>query len=669
MAATTTATSPAGGGLAAALGFGAPSELRAGALVGVEHEYVVRSARGSHTDFRDLIHTLRLDGKRLDPGDRNAYRLRSGLAVTCDEAEAEIASPPITVRPGFAAELAAWAEDGRRTLERSLGRRHHLDGYSTHISAAMPAALNDEAAWLFAHTFAPAFALIIEHPVSQGVYVRPRPGRLELCGDYARGQRLMAAAALAAGGARACATALRDGPSRLPPELEVTLLPGIERYGHRIRREAYGVDLYSGGRNALLRLAGGATIRAGDHFQAAAAAAIHALAPLTGERDLAPLARVARGQDPLGIETDGSDPTGPGWPPPRSPFGQAIAPRRRRRYATTTVAGTWDVTVFRIDSSLRTAFAAIPRDALAAFLERLDQGLLDGAIEAFLESPPTGRILSAYAQVSEPGFYDGLGDPAGLVAPERLPVGLTPAEMAGPGRPGKGHSQSTPARAAKGLLPASGMARAAKSQTRRWKALPLPFADPPARPLPPSDPSGPTGRPPLVRWFAIGAGGLAMALLAVAAFTVVRGGASGQGPAPTAFITGEAGHSPAATSPAVTPTPVPAGAVAPSTPSPSAAPASPVPVEPPTPAQPVATPGSAGVIEPPAPTPQPTETPRPAPTPTPRPTETPRPTSTPTATPTPTPTQVIVFPPPGPPETVAPPTSPPGCIPKPGTVC
>ncbi len=681
MPATTAVVASPGEAFAAALGFAAAAEPEAATLIGLEHEYSVRCSAGSPADFRDLIHGLRLDGRQLDPGDRNAYRLRSGLALTCDEAEAEIASPPVAVRPGFTRELAAWAAGGMQTLQRSLGRRHAIAGYSTHISAAMPAGLNDEAAGLFARTFAPTFALVIERPESQGVYIRPRPGRLELCGDYAFGSRLSAAAVLGAGGARACALALGGQAPALPPEIEVELLPGIERYGHRVRREAYGLDLYAGGRSALLRRTSGGTIAAQEHLDLAAAAAIEALSTSATDGDIAPLVRMVRGQSPLGVEgaTEGNVRWAPG--PRRSPFGQAIAPGRRRRYALTAVAATWDVTVFQLDSAWRTAFAAVPRDLLALFLERLDRGQLDGVIEAFLAAAPEGRVLCSHDQVAEPGLYDALGDPAGLVARERLPIGLTPADSTGAGeaRAGKGSSSAAPARMAKALVggatrPVSAAippeARAAKSETRRWKAVPLPFPGPRGLPVP--GPSKPPGRP-LIRWFAVGAGGLAV--LAAIGFAAVRGGAdSGSagatGRTPTAIVspTGDASAG-AAVAASPSPTPSVAAATSPPAPSPTAVPTAAKTVDAAATSPPPPTPTSGGAAEPPLSTPPPTATATATPTstPTPRPTETPRPTATPTPSPTATPT--IFIPPPPPPPTVVPTTVKGGCTRTPGATC
>src|SRR5262245_42635369 len=101
-----------------ALGPLAPPPPTAG-LLGLEHEYRLL-AGAEPIDFRSLIHGLGVPGQRLDPGDTNAYRLPSGLALTCDDAEAEVATPPLALQPGFAAAIDAWGHAGRRQLAALL---------------------------------------------------------------------------------------------------------------------------------------------------------------------------------------------------------------------------------------------------------------------------------------------------------------------------------------------------------------------------------------------------------------------------------------------------------------------------------------------------------------------------------------------------------------------
>src|SRR5262245_55448672 len=104
----------------------------AGRLIGLEHEFVVRSGE-KVVDFRELIGQLPLGGRRLDPGDRNAHRLPGGGVVTADGREAEIALAPMVRRPGFAGRVEEEAGRARRNLATALPAGHSLEGYSTHL--------------------------------------------------------------------------------------------------------------------------------------------------------------------------------------------------------------------------------------------------------------------------------------------------------------------------------------------------------------------------------------------------------------------------------------------------------------------------------------------------------------------------------------------------------
>ncbi|MEX2080082.1 MAG: hypothetical protein WEC33_00565, partial [Dehalococcoidia bacterium] len=150
-------------------------------LAGIEQEYYVRGPDGE-VDFRDLIHSLRLPGLRIDPGDSNAYRCFAGFAITADETEAEVATPPVAVEPGFAVELERWNQAGRGAIERRLPRGLTLAGASTHINVSVPEGLEPEVVVALVRTLAPALMLTWEPREAVGLFVRPRPGRVEFCG-------------------------------------------------------------------------------------------------------------------------------------------------------------------------------------------------------------------------------------------------------------------------------------------------------------------------------------------------------------------------------------------------------------------------------------------------------------------------------------------------------
>lgn len=86
---------------------------------GVEHEYLVLGPSG-RVDVRTLVDGLDL-GVRADPTDPHAQRCAWGGVVTADGREAEVATPPVDVAAGAAAEVVALAAMGRSVLATALG--------------------------------------------------------------------------------------------------------------------------------------------------------------------------------------------------------------------------------------------------------------------------------------------------------------------------------------------------------------------------------------------------------------------------------------------------------------------------------------------------------------------------------------------------------------------
>ena len=619
-----------------------------GAIAGLEHEFqVYRGAQ--RLDFRRLYPRLAVDGRRLDPADPNAYRCASGLALTCDDAEAEVATPPVRGRPGFAGVLDGWSARGRADLERLLPADVSLRGFSTHLSVAMPDALNDRVSLLYARTFAPALMLLMDAPTSPGLLVRPRPGRTELCGEHVAGARLRAVAAFAVGSVRACAAAVAgrgQARSLLPPALRVAVAPAVERYGWYVDRRAFGPDLYAEGRRALLARAQGGTITAQEHLELAWQAARAGLAASGDAEPLGLLDRMVGGSLPLGVEAPAlADALAPALTPALALPGASPRPRRswtygglldrRRRpgFDVMAVVATWDCTVFSVARPGRQAYACVPRGHLPRFLRRLDAGALDGALEAYLASPPAGRVLAAYAQTRQPGLWDGLGPVARLVAPERDPAGEPAME------PARAPGTDSPARAGTAVVEGS---RPGKGGPGTPPIVPV---EPPAAPgLPPEPAPAPHRR---AIGFFLGVG-LAIAGLAVAggvgaALLLPLGGTPTPPPvqAPPATGTPASGAGGPATPAA---TIVPASQPAPTSTAEPVVPPETAPVVPP-PEVPVATATSAAVVRPTAtteaavtPTPEPaaTATTVPPATSTPEATATPTPTPSPTSTPVPT---------------------------------
>jgi hypothetical protein len=420
--------------LSKALRLHVPSDVAPGPgdLLGLELEFSVRSEQGRKVNFNSLIHCLALDGATLDPGDPNAYRCSWGGVITSDGAEAEIATPPVWTRPGFTGQLQGWARVGEAELRRAMPRRIELDGYSAHFSASMPEKLNDRVCRLYAETFAADLMLLTSRVDTPGLQVRPRPGRTELCGEFAEGVSLAAAAAFVAGTARACAAAVRSPGARtaLPPRLDVRLARAVQRYGWYVDSRALGADRHADPRRALLPRASGGTIRAQSHLEIAWAAARQALADDGVAADLQAADAMVNGSVRLPAENsqsnDAADRQHRG--DDRLSVGSCNLPRSPRLCAhvrpgfiLSPVAATWDFTVFAARGAGLPAYACIPRDSLQGFLAALEQGALDDAVTAYLALTSRRRVLSAHQQTKRLGLYHTMGAPAELLAPERDP--------------------------------------------------------------------------------------------------------------------------------------------------------------------------------------------------------------------------------------------------------
>ncbi|HEY7136581.1 MAG TPA: hypothetical protein VIB48_16125 [Acidimicrobiia bacterium] len=415
------------------------ARLEPASLLGVEHEYTLRDANGP-VDFRRLLHRLPVDGRRLDPGDPNAYRCTWGGALTCDGPEAEVASPPVPGVPGFTGLVDAWTRHARRELERLLPAGVEASGYSTHLSAALADRRADRVARRYARTYAPGLMLLVDRRESPGLLVRPRPGRVELGGEYVAGLWLRAATAYVAGSTRAAVA------GHFPPRLSGRIEPAVERYGWYVDRRAFGEDLYAHGRGTRLRRVSRGHLFAQDQLEAGWELARDALRDVARPADLCDVDRLVAGDLPLPLETDEQMLDAPPVASLDDTTGRILEPRARPGYLVRAELATWDFVVFALQSAARTGYLCIPRNWLHEFFDELERGELDDDVRAFLAAPPTGRVLASTAQTSEPGFFDRVGPPSGLLPAERDPVtGRPGGGGAGPGgRRGKQRSERAP---------------------------------------------------------------------------------------------------------------------------------------------------------------------------------------------------------------------------------
>lgn len=397
--------------------------------VGIEHEYRVIGDAGP-VDFRELIGAVDLGVAHLDPRDAFGHRLISGTWLTCDEAEAEVAMPPVPLSSGFGRTLAAAAAGARADLARLLPGGLRIEGYSTHVNVSAPDGPRPAAALLFARTFAPALMLLMDRRTSPGLLVRSRPGRMELGGEFIAGGPLVSAALLAAGGALACLrrVAGRRDAARIPPMLAVEVSREWRRYGWYVDRRAFGVDLYESGRTSVLPLAAGGVTTAQAQLAAAWDAARAALPPGLDRSDLERVSSVVRGDLPLPLESepaaqadDAPDSVRPvGWP-----YASAVEPRSRKRFDLGAVLSSWELTVFVLAdrSRERRAFACVPDAFLGRFLRLLDRGALDDLLVGYLGTRSHGRTLDDRSQALRPGLWDALGSRRSLLRPEVRPQG------------------------------------------------------------------------------------------------------------------------------------------------------------------------------------------------------------------------------------------------------
>ena len=222
--------------------------------VGIEHEFEVfgiderGTAHTTKLDFRRILPDLFTDHVRADPADPFAVRL-DDFVITADGPEAEIADRADHLRAGLQRAQRRGSGSGSvgaRDGVRGADHRRVLD----HISVSWRPKHDDQLARTWARVFGPAMMLLLDRTSSPGLIVRPRPGRLELCGDFCVGERLAAAVAFAAASARATESI----PARVLRGLsvDVCLEPAVQRYGWFVDRRAFGCDLYTEGPAALL---------------------------------------------------------------------------------------------------------------------------------------------------------------------------------------------------------------------------------------------------------------------------------------------------------------------------------------------------------------------------------------------------------------------------------
>lgn len=344
----------------------------AGRVVGVEREYTVRGPDGP-VDGRTIWPQLQDLGAALDPGDPQARRIPSGDVVTLDGRHVEIATCPVPLTRGCTTELLVRAAAAARHLTDRLPPGLVLEGYSTHLNIEVDDRRVVRTARTLAHRFALAPMLFVDRVGSPGLLVRPRPGRLELGGEFLAGEQLRAAIVMAAGVALLAERRIvgRRRPRVAAPEVA----NAVERFGWFIDRTAWGGDLYRFGRStsiggehagrALERIWTGCRPRIDKLFDAA---------------ELVLVDRRVSGAEPLPCEVAVDDDGTAAQIPVLRHYRQRTA----GSVSVSVLCATWWRAVLELTTPHGTRWLTVPGRALDPLLDAIDRGELLGDLASLV---------------------------------------------------------------------------------------------------------------------------------------------------------------------------------------------------------------------------------------------------------------------------------------------
>jgi len=580
------------------------------ARCGIEQEFYVFEG-GRQVDFRDVVHSLGLPGARIDPSDRNAYRLEDGTLVTADGTEAEFATVPLLTVPGFAPGLAALSNRLYASLRPLIPAQLELRGAATHINVAAPLDRVDEIVLQYGQTFAPILQALWDRPWGEGIMIRPRKGRIEFGGEFLAGPRLAAVALFCV----ASVSAL-GGSARGLPRVRGQARPAAERLGIEWRRNTFADDFYQSARDAPVTLAAGGRAPLADLMRRGWAVARPFAEAHGTANELQTLDRIVAGELPLGIEGGSLAPL-PESHQVRSDYDPTPLGRLRLNDGTTLEAcvDTWDAALFRCERAGDQWFLCVPRRVMPEARARISGGDL-GQWGRLPRRPLTRR-----SQIEWLGAFPRIPD-VSLFAPVERAPGSGYRQFSLPASPGSISAGPPPG-------PASGPAGARPSperEERRGK-----WGIPPPVP-PPHGGVGVVGQPPartrsgIPLWLV---GILVLVLIAIAVGVVVALTGGGDDDTAPGSSTSPAPETPGGIAPGEPTQPLPPSATASSQsgapsvtnspqaagPSPSATAAGQVAPPSATPQAQAPTQSPTTQVQPPSPTPSPTPTPTPTPVP------------------------------------------------------
>ena len=395
---------------------------------GIEQEFTVNDRSGS-IDFRTIARSGRLPGKKLDRADPGAHRLAWGGVITADGAEAEIATPPAALAPGFTDVLTNWLSRGRHDLAGILGEDVEALGYSTHLNVEVA----DSQAVALAHRFvrrhAGSLMLLMDRDTSPGLLVRPRRSRLELGGEYVAGAQLTAASVFAGAAARDCEASRCVRPLVSPKATAAT-----ERFGWFVNRAGFGVDLYREGRAARVGRNTGQDLlewsweRSRPHAETFATP--HELAIVD---DVVAGARALPCEDPIEVGYDEWNEAA--WGP------DLTEEYRRGRMTLTAVVASWDHVCFSLQDAVTKRTIALGAQDAGRFVEAFKRGDLDQwCARALAAAPEKLAVLSDEAQIGAAGVFSSIDPSSRLVRDERNPRTGWPGGIKTP--PGARHQKN-----------------------------------------------------------------------------------------------------------------------------------------------------------------------------------------------------------------------------------
>ena len=312
--------------------------------------------------------------------------------------------------PALLDELLAAERHELAVRATTAANADRVTGFSTHVNLDVPDERVVDIARDFARHCGLAAALVGEPASSVGLLVRPRRGRLEICGEYAEGPHLVSLVTFVG----SAVVALLNGSA--PPQTpEPVVVPSREKFGWFLSPEGVYADLVSRPRPDGLDL-------------------------LAEIWDWARPWCVRDGLDPTELDRlveNGSlrceDRETPAdacslRPPARKPSasGLATGPRGRPSGVEGETAWlTWQHVAWRFTHGRRQVFAVLPVEEEQRFLDRLDAGEYDDRLARELARRWGRRTLLVHAQVGDSLWWHDLR-PGALVPAERDAEGKVP---------------------------------------------------------------------------------------------------------------------------------------------------------------------------------------------------------------------------------------------------